>query len=103
MLVDPKTILIELLMQAIFGGLYFASLLHCLRWLVFADEGWKWREKVNRPMLIITILVFALTTLEFAVIVKWELYYVRGDTLYFQNPGEQLLMVRQTLASEWFL
>ena len=99
MLVDPKTILIELLMQAVFGGLYLVSLAHCLRWLVIADEGWKWRKKINWPFLIITILVFTLTTIGFAIIVKWELHYVLDDTRYYQKPGEQLLMVRQMLAS----
>jgi hypothetical protein len=54
--------LVQPFIQAAFYGLYVATLIHCLRWLVFADEGWKQRDGVNKLMLITTIIIFLLST-----------------------------------------
>ena len=48
--------------QAALYGLYVATLIHCLRWLVFTDEGWKQRDKVNKLTLITAILIFVCST-----------------------------------------
>ena len=93
-LIERKTVLIELFIQAILFGLYLATLVHYLRWLVFADEGWKSREKINKPMLIVAILLFALTFVAFAIMVKWELLYILNyPTNYYQRPVERVVVV----------
>ncbi|KIL61440.1 hypothetical protein M378DRAFT_13495 [Amanita muscaria Koide BX008] len=45
-------------------GLYLATFVHALRWLIFNDEGWKMR-KLNPIMLIATFLVLASTLVSF--------------------------------------
>ncbi|KAF8636429.1 hypothetical protein AX17_003611 [Amanita inopinata Kibby_2008] len=52
--------------QAILYGLYISTLLHCLRWLTFRDEGWSLRKDIKWPMLIVTIAIFALSTSDIA-------------------------------------
>ena len=53
--------------QAILYGVYLATLVHCLRWLIFDDEGWHQREKIKRPMLIISIVLFSLSTADLGI------------------------------------
>ncbi|KIL59641.1 hypothetical protein M378DRAFT_14671 [Amanita muscaria Koide BX008] len=48
--------------QANVYGIYVTTLILCLRWLLFQDESLKRREKLNIPMLIISIVVFLLET-----------------------------------------
>ncbi|KDR83251.1 hypothetical protein GALMADRAFT_134735 [Galerina marginata CBS 339.88] len=42
-------------------GIYFSTLLQCLRWLLFTDEGWtlRRRKEVKWPMLAATLLLFS--------------------------------------------
>ena len=83
-----------LIVQAIFSGLYTTSFFHCFRWLVFADEGWERRKKIHWSMLIIAILIFALALINFGIIVKWELSFLRGATTeFYLVPAEALLLV----------
>ena len=50
----PATgLLFGLFTQAALYGIYVATLIHCLRWLVYTDEGWKQRDRVNKLMLIV--------------------------------------------------
>jgi len=46
--------------DALLYGVYFTTLLHCIRWLLFADEGWKLRRKkdIRWSMLLATLLLF---------------------------------------------
>ena len=54
---------IPLFVEAILYGLYLATFIHCMRWLVFDDEGpANFREKISWQMLSITLLLFILTT-----------------------------------------
>ena len=48
--------------QALLYGIYFTTLAHSLRWLLLDDEGWKVRRRINWFMLIISILLFLLST-----------------------------------------
>jgi hypothetical protein len=100
--IDRTAVLIELFIQAILFGLYLATLVHYFRWLMFADEGWKYREKINKPMLVVSTLLFVLTTVAFLIMVKWEVLYISNDsdmTGYSQSPVERLVVVRLTLIS----
>ena len=47
---------------AFFYGLYISTLFHCIRWLVFTDEGWKVRRNISKGMLIITLSIWFLST-----------------------------------------
>src|SRR6266478_6529144 len=47
--------------QSVLFGLYVATLAHCLRWILYADEGWKIRNQINWPMFGAVILVFVFT------------------------------------------
>ena len=71
--------LIELFTQAAFYGLYGATLIHCLRWLIFADDGWKMRDRVDKLVLITTILVFLFSTVNLLLSLPLELYLL-GDS-----------------------
>ena len=52
--------------QSVMFGLYVATLAHCLRWLLYTDEGWKIRKKINWPMFGAVILVFVFTIADLA-------------------------------------
>jgi hypothetical protein len=51
-------------------GLYFATLLTCLRWLLFTDEGWKLRKQIRRSILFITFLIFACNVVYLSLTVR---------------------------------
>ncbi|KAM6499792.1 hypothetical protein JOM56_005300 [Amanita muscaria] len=53
----------SLLVQTSFYGLYMATFGVCLRWLLFADEGWRLRKPLDWPMLVATIIIFASYTI----------------------------------------
>jgi hypothetical protein len=64
----------------LFYGLYLSTLFHCLRWLVFADEGWKVRNKISWTMLAITIILFVVTTINTALGLQNSMVRVVIDT-----------------------
>ena len=53
-----KAYIIATTLQALLIGVYFASFLLCLRWLIFSDDGGSLRKVIHRPFLIITIILF---------------------------------------------
>ncbi|KAM6489090.1 hypothetical protein JOM56_015502 [Amanita muscaria] len=55
-------------LPGIFLGLYSASLMHCVRWLLFEDEGWRLRKKINWWLVTTTLLVFFLSTALFGAV-----------------------------------
>ncbi|KIL59640.1 hypothetical protein M378DRAFT_84851 [Amanita muscaria Koide BX008] len=59
---QPFYSIVNSFVQANVYGIYVTTLILCLRWLVFHDESWKRREKLNIPMLCISIVVFLLET-----------------------------------------
>ena len=75
----PTTeMLFGLFTQAALYGVYVATLIHCLRWLVYTDEGWKQRGRVNRLMLITTILIFLCSTTNLFLALSSQ-SYIMGD------------------------
>src|SRR6266576_1949986 len=48
-------------------GVYIASFLLCLRWLVFADKGGTLRKGINWILLIITIVIFDLSATAYLI------------------------------------
>ena len=58
-----KESILPLFAQAIMYGLYVGTVVHCLRWLLFDDNDWTIRKKINWSMLAIGILLFILMTI----------------------------------------
>ena len=61
--------LVTVFVQAILYGLYIASLVHCFRWLLFGDDGWKLRplKNVNHILVVMALLVFVSSTADVVV------------------------------------
>ena len=85
----PVEVLIELFAQAALYGLYISTLVHCLRWLVYTDDGWKLRDRVNKLMLITAILIFFLSSVNLFILlpVQLDLLGAFGDTLNVAAVG----------------
>ena len=62
-----KGFVIALTAQALVMGVYVASFLLCLRWLVLSDKGRTLRKGINWSLLIITIVLFALSATAFVI------------------------------------
>lgn len=58
---------IRLFTKAFFWGIYLVSLFICLRWLVWSDDGMSLRKSFNRPMLAVTIILFAFSLTDFGL------------------------------------
>jgi len=64
-------------------GLYLATLGHCLRWLLYEDQGWQLRKRVNWLMLSVTVMVFLLSSTDLGVTLRMTIADVVGDKLSF--------------------
>lgn len=73
---STETLLMGLFAQALLYGLYAASLVHCLRWLIYTDDGWEQRERFNKLMLIATILIFILSTINLGITLRLEFDFI---------------------------
>ena len=56
-----KGYIVAITLEATLAGVYFASFLLCLRWLIFSDDGATLRKPIHRPFLIITLVLFVFT------------------------------------------
>src|ERR1700760_927783 len=83
--------LLGLFVQAALYGLYVATLIHCLRWLLYTDNGWKLRDGVNKLMLITTILIFLLTTVNLSLQLRFQLSAVGSPNAW--SVAEQVITV----------
>ncbi|KDR79645.1 hypothetical protein GALMADRAFT_137439 [Galerina marginata CBS 339.88] len=59
---------------ALATGIYLCTLAYCIRWLVYTDEGWKIRKRINKTMLSGTLSIFILSSIHtsFAVATSFE-------------------------------
>ncbi len=80
MLPFMKASIIATTLQAFLIGLYFASFLLCLRWLIFSDDGGTLRKPIHRPFLIITLILFAFSMTSHGLCLQ--------KTLLFQGPRD---------------
>ena len=85
MVPESEAFVIPLFVQSVMFGSYVATLVHCLRWLLFDDEGWKMREKINWGMLIITILVFLFSTANLGISLQMTIGFFLGSDLLALN------------------
>ena len=77
--------IIALFVQAILFGMYIATLAHCLRWFMYEDEEWKLRKTTHWPLLVITILIFLLSTSYLAIRVHVTIATVINEKLAIDN------------------
>ncbi len=77
--------IIAMTTQALLTGVYFASFLLCLRWLIFSDDGETLRKPIHRPFLIITIFLFTCSVIGFSISLRATLLVFEGRTgkLYY--------------------
>ncbi|KAF9444032.1 hypothetical protein P691DRAFT_737060 [Macrolepiota fuliginosa MF-IS2] len=61
-----------LLTTSLAFGFSLCTLAHCLRWLVFPDEGWSLRGRINWTSLTVLFLIFALNVISLAL-TCWQL------------------------------
>ncbi|KIJ41913.1 hypothetical protein M422DRAFT_780142 [Sphaerobolus stellatus SS14] len=81
MTLSPDKVLAEAWVDALFLGIYLTTFVRCLRWLVWADEGWKLRKKINWTMLIITLLISGCIFTNMVVFLQSRMESLRPDHL----------------------
>lgn len=67
-------------------GFYLCTFVFTIRWLLFADEGWRLRKIINQQMVVVTIFIFALTMAFTALDLKGDIDQIR---LLMSNPDVQ--------------
>jgi hypothetical protein len=70
--------ILAIIAQALVTGTYFATFLLCLRWLLFSDDGGSLRKGINRPFLIITVILFAFSATDFSLSLQSTLLATEG-------------------------
>ena len=90
--------MIAMTLQALLTGLYLASFLLCLRWLIFSDDGGALRKPICWPFLTITIVLFTLSATDLGMSLQATLIAFQGlsitpTTLIFSN----IIDVRTTI------
>ncbi|KIL66577.1 hypothetical protein M378DRAFT_123733 [Amanita muscaria Koide BX008] len=101
MVTDIEAKVIALAVQAIMFGLYLATLAHCLRWLVYEDEGWKLRprNRINWVMLGLTLAIFAFSTADLSISLRMVTASIRGENVVV----EIILVITCVMESTMFL
>ena len=90
-------------LMAFLMGVYFASFLLCLRWLIFSDDGGTLRKPIHRPSLIITIILFVFSVTNVGLCLPRTLLFSQGtsifspllypnETINVRNPIIELVM-----------
>jgi hypothetical protein len=90
----PEILLVALFVQTLFYGLYIASLVHCLRWLIYDDDGWKQRDGINKPLVFIAVLIFAISTANLGITLQYEFVFL-GTTTVWSVAAELLSVCEQ--------
>lgn len=67
-------------------GFYLCTFVFTIRWLLFADEGWRLRKIINQQMVVVTVFIFVLTMAFTALDLKGAIDQIR---LLMSNPGVQ--------------
>jgi hypothetical protein len=81
----PDQIVAVAFLVALFYGLYLSTFFHCIRWLLFTNDGWELRghKSIQWPMLLITLAIFSMSTLDRGVQLKrWT-----DQALWYNSPA----------------
>ncbi|KAF8330670.1 hypothetical protein F5887DRAFT_78613 [Amanita rubescens] len=73
--------IIGMTFEALLTGVYFASFLLCLRWLIFSDDGGTLRKPIHWPFFVITIILFAFSMTNFGLCLKKTALYSQGASI----------------------
>ena len=93
MLTRAQVFFVAVFTQALLYGIYLATLIQCFRWLIFDDEGWKPRKKINLATTFATIFILLMLTINFVTAMIYELnQYIRQDKSWYQY-GTVMAMV----------
>ena len=83
-----KACIIGLFVQAILYGLYTASFVYCLRWLLLTDEGCTLRKDFNWLMVVVSMLIFMSQTTDIAISAVMTIAAITtGKAAVFNNLG----------------
>jgi hypothetical protein len=80
-------------------GLELVTFGYANRWLLLADEGWRIRKNINWPIVIITNLIWAMTTADAAVALHMpmaEMDFIQQGHLpseYITPPWQAITLV----------
>ncbi|KAF8710111.1 hypothetical protein AX14_013440 [Amanita brunnescens Koide BX004] len=79
MVSDVEAAIIATTVQATLTGTYFATFLLCLRWQVYSEDGLAIRRNIKWSMLIVTIVIFVLSTIDLGISLRKTLLFFTGD------------------------
>ena len=96
-----QDIITALFVGALGTGMYLCTFGYALRWLLFSDQGWKRREKINWKILTPTLAMCALTCTHIALAalttVEWITKAINHvPPLTSKVPWTQTVMVRHS-------
>ncbi|KAM6499963.1 hypothetical protein JOM56_005471 [Amanita muscaria] len=78
MLIEVQRAVVTITAQTFLYGIYLETFIQCLRWLIFIDEGWKPRDKINSLiMAFATGFVFLTSTINLIVTLQYTLKILR--------------------------
>jgi hypothetical protein len=84
-----QAFIVGAIVQALLYGLYLATLAHCLRWLLFDDEGWSRRKDINWRMLVIAVVIFLFSTAYLYMVAPTTVYFPPTAVVSAQNPQDE--------------
>ena len=98
MVTEPilKPYITALIVRSTVYGLYFTSLVHCLRWLLFKDEERKLRDNIDWRLVSISVFIFFFITTALGVTSQITLDLVQGD---YQSAKLAIAKVRPCIRS----
>ena len=83
-----KACIIGLFVQAVLYGLYVASFVHCFRWLLIPDDGWKLRRRNKWSMpVVVSIFIFMAQTTDIAISAVITIAAISGRAAVFNKLG----------------
>ncbi|KIL61209.1 hypothetical protein M378DRAFT_863734 [Amanita muscaria Koide BX008] len=80
MLPDTLPYVIALFVRAVLYGLYIATLLVCLRWLILDDRQLHLRRHIDRRLLTITIIILVFLTTNVGIVFRITIDLIRGNS-----------------------
>ncbi len=73
--------------SALIFGMYFITLLFCFRWLLFCDEGWRLKERINWTTVTTTFLIFAFNLIYLVLSLRSTMAMVKYPADNPNGPG----------------
>ncbi|KIL57880.1 hypothetical protein M378DRAFT_1027498 [Amanita muscaria Koide BX008] len=88
MLTEFQMFVVTVIAQTLLYGIYLETLIQCLRWLIFTDEGWKPQDKINSLIVAFaTGFIFLMSTTNLITALKYTLETLRRDKFTVSDIG----------------